>query len=223
MLPSLLPTRRRAPDDKNSFCFRKMKWRSRFSLCPKHIKATAPWVTPSKAMKKRCEVWLSLYDDFRIILRRRRRRRRRVSGEAKAILALQESRYKSPLLCWPRLICIQTRPVRYLAAKTIASSGYSIELEWFFPELSSQRDVLWSSGIEFLSSGFWYVKFIYSEKATKFCEISTLLLTVCTVVKSKVEISQNFVAFSEYMNFTMNNVKNSNSNWLKHILKRVIY
>ena len=46
------------------------------------------------------------------------------------------------------------------------------------------------------------VKFIYSEKATKFCEISTLLLTVCTVVKFKVEISQNFVPFSEYMNFT---------------------
>ena len=31
---------------------------------------------------------------------------------------------------------------------------------------------------------------------------ATLDLTVCTVVKSKVEISQNFVAFSEYMNFT---------------------
>ena len=28
------------------------------------------------------------------------------------------------------------------------------------------------------------VKFIYSEKATKFCEIFPLLLTVCTVVKS---------------------------------------
>ena len=26
--------------------------------------------------------------------------------------------------------------------------------------------------------------------------------TVCTVDKTKVEISQNFVAFSEYMNFT---------------------
>ena len=49
----------------------------------------------------------------------------------------------------------------------------------------------------------YIVKFIYSEKATKFCEISTLLLTVCTVVKSKVEISRNFVAFSEYMNFTI--------------------
>ena len=45
------------------------------------------------------------------------------------------------------------------------------------------------------------LKFIYSEKATKFCEISTLLLSVCTIDKSKVEISQNFVAFSEYTNF----------------------
>ena len=45
------------------------------------------------------------------------------------------------------------------------------------------------------------VKFIYSERATKFCEISTLLLSVCTVGKSKVEISQNFLAFSEYKNF----------------------
>ena len=44
------------------------------------------------------------------------------------------------------------------------------------------------------------VKFIYSEKATKLCKIVTLLLTVFSVVKSKVNISQ-FVAFSEYMNF----------------------
>ena len=34
----------------------------------------------------------------------------------------------------------------------------------------------------------------------EFCEISTLLLTVCTVV-SKGKISQNYEAFSEYMNF----------------------
>ena len=46
-----------------------------------------------------------------------------------------------------------------------------------------------------------YIKFIYSEKATKFCKIFTLLLTVCTVVESKVKISKKFVAFSEYMNF----------------------
>ena len=45
------------------------------------------------------------------------------------------------------------------------------------------------------------VKFIYSEKATKVCEIFTLLLTTVHTVQSKVKISQNFVAFSEYMNF----------------------
>ena len=45
-----------------------------------------------------------------------------------------------------------------------------------------------------------FVKFIYSEKATKFCKILPLLLTVSTVVK-KGKISQNFAAFSEYMNF----------------------
>ena len=44
------------------------------------------------------------------------------------------------------------------------------------------------------------VKFVYSEKATKFCELSTLLSTVHTG-KIKVGILQNFVAFSEYMNF----------------------
>ena len=46
-----------------------------------------------------------------------------------------------------------------------------------------------------------YLKFIYSEKATKLCEIFTLLLATVHTVKSKVKISQNFVAFSEYMNF----------------------
>ena len=53
---------------------------------------------------------------------------------------------------------------------------------------------------------FWvadkcFVKFIYSEKTTKFFEISTLLLPYVMPVKRKVEILQNFVAFSEYMNF----------------------
>ena len=46
------------------------------------------------------------------------------------------------------------------------------------------------------------LKFIYSETATKFCEISTFLLSYVVPVKSKVEILKNFVAFSEYMNFT---------------------
>ena len=45
------------------------------------------------------------------------------------------------------------------------------------------------------------VKFIYSEKATKFCEISNVDLSYAVTVKSTMEILQNFVAFSEYMNF----------------------
>ena len=48
---------------------------------------------------------------------------------------------------------------------------------------------------------FWF-KIIFSWKATKFFEISTLLLSYVEPVKSKVEISQNFLALSEYMNFT---------------------
>ena len=45
------------------------------------------------------------------------------------------------------------------------------------------------------------IKFIYSENATKICKIFTLLLSYVVPIKSKVKISQNFVAFSEYMNF----------------------
>ena len=54
---------------------------------------------------------------------------------------------------------------------------------------------------------FGFLKFIYSEKATKFCKIFPLLLTVCTAVKSKGKISQNFAAFSEYMNFKEKRMK----------------
>ena len=45
------------------------------------------------------------------------------------------------------------------------------------------------------------LKFIYSEKATKFYEIFTLLLTYAVQIKGKVKILQTFVAFSEYVNF----------------------
>ena len=45
------------------------------------------------------------------------------------------------------------------------------------------------------------LKFIYSEEATNVCEISTVDLSYVAPVKSTVDILQNFVAFSEYMNF----------------------
>ena len=59
--------------------------------------------------------------------------------------------------------------------------------------------------IYFLRVKFWYlIQFIYSEKAKKCCEIFTLLLSYVVPVKSKGKISQYFVAFPEYMNFTRN-------------------
>ena len=47
---------------------------------------------------------------------------------------------------------------------------------------------------------------MYSEKATNFCEISTIDLSYVVTVKCTVVISQNFVAFSEYMNFNNRDV-----------------
>ena len=64
------------------------------------------------------------------------------------------------------------------------------------------------------------LKFIYSEKATKFCEISTLLLSYVVPVKSKVDISQNFVAFSEYMKF---NTANRNVHLIAESNSRLTY
>ena len=49
------------------------------------------------------------------------------------------------------------------------------------------------------------VKFVYSKKATTFFEISTSLLSTVHPDNRKVEISKNFVAFSEYMNFELKN------------------
>ena len=43
------------------------------------------------------------------------------------------------------------------------------------------------------------VKFIYSEKATKICEIFTSILSYVVPVKNKVKISQNAVAHSSLL------------------------
>ena len=51
-----------------------------------------------------------------------------------------------------------------------------------------------------------HVKFIYSEKATKFCKIFILLLTGTTYDKIKVKISHDFGVFSEYMNFNRGDI-----------------
>ena len=57
-----------------------------------------------------------------------------------------------------------------------------------------------------------FLKFIYSEEAITFWEIFTLLLTTVSTVKSKVKISQNFVAFWEYMNFKSGNRQSESGN-----------
>ena len=64
-----------------------------------------------------------------------------------------------------------------------------------------QSEFVWGNLLSYAKPRRGVVKFIYSEKATKFCEITTLLLSYVVPVKSKLKISQNFVAFSEYMNF----------------------
>ena len=46
------------------------------------------------------------------------------------------------------------------------------------------------------------LKLVHHEKAKKFCEIFPWLLSTANTDKSKGKILQNFVAFSEYMNFT---------------------
>ena len=68
--------------------------------------------------------------------------------------------------------------------------------------LPMQRRIVTKAQFNILLFLSRHLKFIYSEKATKFCEIPTLLLSYVVPVKSKVEILQNFLAFSQYMNFT---------------------
>ena len=61
--------------------------------------------------------------------------------------------------------------------------------------------ILFLQVVFFFVKGSLTVEFIYSEKATNVCEIFTLDLSCVVTVKSTVEISENFVAFIEYMNF----------------------
>ena len=74
-------------------------------------------------------------------------------------------------------------------------------LEWgiYLSTVISNKRLVSSCPV--LLVGKTLLKFIYSEMGTKFCEIFPLILTTVHTVKSKWKISQNFVAFSECMNF----------------------
>ena len=61
---------------------------------------------------------------------------------------------------------------------------------------------------------------MYFEKATKFCEISTVDLSYVVSVKSTVEISQNTAAFSEYMNFKVQEICKANFLEMPHPKKQ---
>ena len=56
------------------------------------------------------------------------------------------------------------------------------------------------------------LKFIYSEKATKLSEISTVDLTVTTYDKSKMVILQKFASFSQNLNFNKMDASNCRQN-----------
>ena len=72
-----------------------------------------------------------------------------------------------------------------------------------FTNSCTRKRILTHLGTRYVLIFGYRLKFIYSEKATKFYKISTLLLSYVVPVISKVEISQNFVVFSEYMNFNL--------------------
>ena len=69
------------------------------------------------------------------------------------------------------------------------------------------------------------------RRTQKFCEITTLDVSCVVTVKSTVEISQNFVAFSKYMNFTnigtntscFNLVSNLNNIITEGLMSQTIY
>ena len=76
---------------------------------------------------------------------------------------------------------------------------YSIMILFYIKNWSFPPDNL-TKHLALLRKDF-LIKFIYSEKATKFCKIFSLLLSYVVPVKNKVKILQNFVAFSEYNDF----------------------
>ena len=87
-----------------------------------------------------------------------------------------------------------------LLDETTGNWGTGFPTQWSNQRNISSSCVVQISATQTATIGdvrFHFLKFMYSEKTTKFFEIFTLLLTT---VQSKVKILQNFVAFSEYMN-----------------------
>ena len=67
------------------------------------------------------------------------------------------------------------------------------------PNCAERSIIIMCKFFEWFRTKLISLKFINSEKATNFREISTVDLSYLVTVKSTAEISQNFVDFSEYM------------------------
>jgi hypothetical protein len=93
------------------------------------------------------------------------------------------------LLCLNLAICLTFEFSRYFFRWPDDRSLYRCQKLWSH---ATQKTLLNANTL----------KFIYSEKATKNFEISTIDLSYVVPVKSSVEISQNLGAFLEYMDFT---------------------
>ena len=114
----------------------------------------------------------------------------------------------------------------YIRCHVMKDQGYHVKTFRILSFFSTKMTSRWNNPckifqrIEIISRKKYseLLKFIYSEKATKFCEIFPLLLTTVHTVKSKRKISQNFVAFSEYMNFIYQHINdNKLFQWMKHL------
>ena len=62
------------------------------------------------------------------------------------------------------------------------------------------------------------LKFIYSERASKFCKTSTIVLSYIVTAKCTVEILQNCVVFSEYRYVKIERTLVQLSFWLENVL-----
>ena len=95
---------------------------------------------------------------------------------------------------------VNNRTIRWPNTKVML---YCLGQIWCLPLVFSD-ELKWKPRvvmINLIATKLSTLKLVYSEKATLFCEISTLLLSIIHTDKSKVEILQSFMAFSEYMNF----------------------
>ena len=98
-------------------------------------------------------------------------------------------------------ICYIFEPLsQYFISRLLAKQIYFVRVKLYL--VIFQKCLLSRTKVLLIEyCGRLSIKFIYSEKATNFCKISTVHLTYIETVTSMVDILQNFVALSEFINF----------------------